>query len=275
MAKSLSEAAIRQFRDHGYYFPVPVLTSVELAHYRAKLAEFERHEGGRLSGGARNKPHLFLRWLHELVCNARILDAVEDLIGPNILLYHAQWFIKEPRTLDFVSFHQDTAYWSLSSPQGLSVWVAFADSDTENGCMQVIPDTHLEAMPHAERRSPQNMLWRGQTVTDELDLARAVKMPINAGEMSIHHARIVHGSGPNRSDRRRIGYSIRYIPTHVARVGPRDSAMLVRGKDEFGHFDLEPAPRADYDPSAVALHADINRKFMEHYTTAKPEMAAV
>jgi hypothetical protein len=91
--------------------------------------------------------------------------------------------------------------------------------------------------------------------------------------MSLHHARIIHGSGPNRSGRRRIGYSIRYLPTHVARTGPRDSAMLVRGVDDYGHFDLEPAPARDYEPAAMKLHADINRRFMEHYRAAVPELA--
>ena len=140
--------------------------------------------------------------------------------------------------------------------------------------MEVIPGTHREALAHVDRQSPENMLWRGQTVAAALDQSRAVPMPLQAGEMSIHHARIVHGSGPNCAAHRRIGYSLRYIPTHIARTGPRDSAMLVRGVDEYGHFDLEPAPKADYEPAAVALHADINRRFMEHYTSAKPERGA-
>jgi non-haem Fe2+, alpha-ketoglutarate-dependent halogenase len=273
MPKLLSEAAVRQFHDHGYYCPVPVLAAAEVTACRRHLAEFEAHEGGRLAGAARNKSHLFLKWLYDIACHPRILDAVEDIIGPNILLYHAQWFIKEPHTADFVSFHQDSAYWSLSEAQGLSAWVALEPSDAESGCMRVIPDSHQAALPHEDRRSPNNMLWRGQTVATPIDVAGAVDFILNPGEMSLHHARIIHGSGPNRSWRRRIGYSIRYLPTHVARTGPRDSAMLVRGVDEYGHFDLEPAPRFDYEPAAVKLHAEVNRRFMEHYRAAEPEMA--
>lgn len=274
MGKLLSAEQIRQFHDHGYLAPVPVLSAAEAARYRERFAEFEAHEGGRLAGGVRNKSHLFLRWCYELVTHPKLLDAVEDLIGPDILLYHAQWFVKEPNTPQFVSFHQDSAYWSLSEAQGLSAWVALEPATEENGCMQVIPDTHGAALAHAERKSSENLLWRGQTVTEMIDTSKAVAMPLEAGEMSIHHARIVHGSGPNRSNARRIGYSIRYIPTHISRTGPRDSAMLVRGTDRYGHFDLEPAPQADYEPAAVALHADINNRFMEHYTTATPERAA-
>jgi hypothetical protein len=274
MAHRLSPDQIRQFNDHGYLTPISVLAEKEVADCRAKFAEFEAREGGKLTGGVRNKSHLFLRWVYDLATHPAILDTVEDLIGPNILLYHAQWFIKEPHTPQFVSFHQDSAYWSLSQAQGLSAWIALEPATIENGCMQVIPDSHLTALAHADRRSPENLLWRGQTVAEELDTTKAVAMPLKAGEMSIHHARIVHGSGANRSDTRRIGYSLRYIPTLVSRSGPRDSAMLVRGIDEYGHFDLEPAPAGDYEPAAIALHREINERFMEHYNTARPEAAA-
>jgi hypothetical protein len=271
MPKFLSEAAIRQFHDHGYCSPVPVLDADEIGRYQRLYAEFEAHEGGRLSGAVRNKSHLFLRWLYELVTTPRILNAVEDLIGPNILLYHAQWFIKAPHTPDFVSLHQDSAYWSLSAPQGLSAWISFNVCDSESGCMRVIPDTHKSALSHADRRAPENMLWRGQTVAEPIAESDAVEMPLRPGEMSLHHARIVHGSGPNRSNHPRIGYSARYVPTHIARIGPRDSAMLVRGVDTYGNFDLEKPPVADYDPAAVAFHQEVNRQFMEHYTEAKTE----
>jgi chlorinating enzyme len=270
MPKVLSEAEVRRFNDEGYVSPVRVFDAGRMAEYRRALAEFEAREGGRLKGGVRNKPHLFLRWLYDLVTDKTVLDAVEDLIGPDILLYHAQWFIKEPNTPDFVSFHQDSAYWSLNEAQGLSAWVAFEPSGPENGCMQVIPGTHREAMEHEDRKAPDNMLWRGQTVKLKIDESKAVNFVLQPGEMSIHHARIVHGSGPNRSGRRRIGYSIRYIPARIARVTTRDSALLVRGRD-YGTFDLEPAPRFDYDPEGVKFHAEMNRRYMENYMSAELE----
>lgn len=271
MAKLLKESAITQFNEQGYYSPVPALSPSEAEHCRQSYEAFEQHQGGKLSGQLRNKPHLFLTWLDELIRHPKVLDAVEDLIGPNILVYHAQFFVKEPHTPDFVSFHQDTAYWSLSEAQGLSCWVAFADADLESGCMDVVPESHKQSLSHVERRSKDNMLWRGQTVDADLSKAPVASMPLKAGEMSIHHARIIHGSGPNKSNRRRIGYSIRYIPTHIARVGPRDSAMLVRGVDKYGNFDAEPRPKADYDPAAVALHKTVTDRYMEHYMTAPQE----
>lgn len=272
MPKMLSEAAVERFNDDGYLCPVAVFSPEEMAPYRTRLAEFEAREGGKLAGGVRNKPHLFLRWLYDMCCHPKLLDAVEDLIGPDILLFHAQWFIKEPDTKDFVSFHQDSAYWALSEAQGLSAWVAFEHSGPENGCMQVIPGTHKVALEHEDKIAKDNMLWRGQTVKQEIDPANAVNFVLDPGQMSIHHARIIHGSGPNSSNGRRIGYSIRYIPAHIARVGARESALLVRGEDRWGNFDHEPAPRMDYDPDGVRFHAEMNRRYMENYMAAQPEI---
>ncbi len=239
MKKGLSAAAVQQFNDHGYYFPIPVLSATETRHYRQCLADFEAHEGGQIKGQRRNKSHLFLKWLDELAHHPAILDAVEQVIGPDILLFHAQWFIKEPKTPNFVSLHQDSAYWGLDRPEGVSAWVAFEDSDSENGCMQVIPDTHKVLLEHVDKIEPTNMLWRGQTVASALDEGKIINLTLKAGEMSLHHARIVHGSGPNHSSRRRIGYSVRYIPTSVRREGPRESAGLARGTDHYGNFEIE------------------------------------
>lgn len=271
MGKLLNESAVTRFHEEGYCSPVPVLSSAETAHYQRCFEAFEERQGGKVSGHFRNKPHLFLTWLDELVRHPKILDAVEDLIGPNILVYHAQFFIKEPHTPDFVSFHQDSAYWSLTEAQGLSAWVALVDADLENGCMAVVPGSHKQSLTHVDRCSKDNMLWRGQTVDVDMNKTPVVSMPLKAGEMSIHHARIIHGSDPNKSSRRRIGYSIRYIPTHIARQGPRDSAMLVRGVDEYGNFDPESRPKADYDPAAVSLHEAVTDKFMQNYRAAPQE----
>ena len=271
MPRALSAEVVRFFNDHGYYAPIPEFGAAEMKHYRQCLADFEAHEGGKITGQKRNKSHLFLKWLDELVHHPRLLDAVEDIIGPNILLFHAQWFIKEPHTPNFVSLHQDSAYWGLERPEGVSAWVAFEDSSPENGCMQVIPDTHKVLLHHVDRIEPTNMLWRGQTVESAIDQSKAVDLVLKAGEMSLHHARIVHGSGPNRSERRRIGYSIRYISTAVKREGPRESAGLARGADEYGNFEIEPRPSRDYDPAAVKLHEEITSRYMRNYMSAQVE----
>ena len=275
MPKRLSDQAVCQFHDHGWLSPVSVLTGEETIYYQRKHDAWEVQNGGPIGGQLRNKSHLFLTWLDELVRHPAVLDVIEDVIGPNIWLWHAQFFMKEAKTTDFVSFHQDSAYWDIDPSLGVSAWIAFSDSDQHSGCMRVIPDTHLGVLPHEERKGPRNLLWRGQTASLGAVRGEAVDMPLKAGQMSLHHARIVHGSGANRASYRRIGYSVRYFPTHIKRLGPRDSAMLVRGVDEYGCFDQEPRPARDFEPQAVEFHARTTERYMEHYTTAPSEYSRV
>jgi ectoine hydroxylase-related dioxygenase (phytanoyl-CoA dioxygenase family) len=160
-----------------------------------------------------------------------------------------------------VSWHQDSTYWGLSEPDVLTAWVAFSESSIESGAMRMVPGTHTEQVPHRDTFAPDNLLSRGQEVMVEVDEARAVDVVLHPGEMSLHHVRMFHGSPPNRSADRRIGYAIRYIPTHVRQVaGPRDTATLVRGVDEYHHFDHETSPAADLDPAARARHAAIMQR---------------
>jgi non-haem Fe2+, alpha-ketoglutarate-dependent halogenase len=135
--------------------------------------------------------------------------------------------------------------------------VAFTPSTVESGCMRVIPGTHrLDQIPHRDTFAESNLLSRGQEIEVEVDEGDAVDVILKAGEMSLHHVRLIHGSAPNRADHPRIGYAIRYIPTHIRQVtGIPDSAALVRGRDSYGHFVPEPAPRCDFDPETVAFHA--------------------
>ncbi len=256
--KVLSEAAVRHYRDLGYYTPVPVLSAAEAGDLRRRLEAYEA-ASGRLSGRLRHKPHLLFTWLADLVRHPRILDAVEDIIGPDILCWGSSFFIKEARTHNFVSWHQDSTYWGLEAPDVITAWVAFTDSTAANGAMRVIPGTHqMDQVPHRDTFRPDNLLSRGQEIMVDVDEAQAVMMPLRAGEMSLHHVRLIHGSDPNPSDDRRIGFAIRYIPTHVRQVaGAHDSATLVRGVDRFGHFVAEEQPDADMSVAAVAHHAAV------------------
>ena len=256
--KALTEAAVRQYEDLGYYSPVPVMAASEAHALRGRLEAFEA-SAGRLAGKLRHKPHLLFTWLSDLIHPPRILDAVEDVIGPDILCWGTSFFIKEPRTRSFVSWHQDSTYWGLDPADVITAWVAFSDSNAENGAMRVIPGSHMiDQVPHRDTFSPENLLSRGQEVMVDVDDRQAVMMPLRAGEMSLHHVRLIHGSDPNPSDTRRVGFAIRYIPTHVRQIaGAHDAATLVRGVDRFGHFAAEERPDADMSESALAHHADI------------------
>ena len=204
----------------------------------------------------RTKPHLLFTWADELVHHPRILDAVEDVLGPNLLAWSSSFFNKEAHDPSFVSWHQDSTYWGLSHPDIVTAWVAFTPSNVANGCMRAIPGSHLkDQLPHKDTFAQNNLLTRGQEVMVEIDSSGAVDFILEPGEFSLHHVRIVHGSEPNPSEGRRIGLAIRYVPTYVKQTaGPRDTAVLVRGVDTYHHFEYEPRPKADMDPEAVAFH---------------------
>jgi hypothetical protein len=254
----LAADAIASYQEHGYYAPVRVLSAEDAAAIRRQL---EAHEAahGRLLGPLRHKSHLLFTWLDALIRNPAILDAVESIIGPNILAWGSSFFVKERRDSAYVSWHQDSTYWGLEPPDIVSAWVALSESTLENGAMRVIPRSHkLDQIAHRDTFAPGNLLSRGQEIAVDVDGTTAQALVLQPGEMSLHHVRLIHGSDPNPSDKRRIGFAIRYLPTHVRQVvGTHDSATLVRGVDAFGNFAPEQAPDADFSPAAIAFHATI------------------
>ena len=262
MAKLLSEAQVSAYRQTGYVCPVDVLSAAEAAHYRASLEAAEAAAGGALPGAHRHKPHLLYTWAQELVRHERILDAVEDLIGPDILAWESVFFTKEAKTQDYISWHQDITYWGLD-PEGdvVTAWVALSPSNPLSGCMRVVPGTHLrEVVDHRDTFSEQNMLSRGQEIAVEVREDEAVDLALRPGQMSLHHVKIFHGSHANQADDRRIGFAIRYLRPDVALQAGTDSATLVRGHDRTGAFEHEPAPAADLDPAALAYHTKVRER---------------
>lgn len=256
--KVLSEAAIEQFRRDGYYFPVRALSTADALAYRRRLEEHEARTGGPLAGSMRHKAHLLFTWLWDLVHDPRILDPIEDIHGPNLFCWSTNFFIKEANDPSFVSWHQDATYWGLSTPDVITAWVAFSPATIESGAMKVAPGTHRQQLAHRDTFNKLNLLTRGQEIAVDIDQSQAVDMVVAPGEMSLHHVLLCHGSEPNRSNNRRIGFAIRYVPTHVRQIsGVRDSATLVRGVDTFNHFVHEVKPAADIHPAAVARHAEI------------------
>lgn len=257
MLKLLSDAAVEAFWRDGYRAPIRVLPAEDARRLRKALEAHEASTGRPIHGPWRHKTHLLFTWADELVHHPTVLDAVEDVLGPNLLCWTSNFFIKEARSADFVSWHQDSTYWGLEPDDVVTAWVAFVDVTPENGYMQVIPGSHkINQLPHMDTFHKDNLLSRGQEIAVEVDRSKAVGLALKAGEMSLHHIKLVHGSDANRSEGRRIGFAIRYIPTHVRQTRVRDSATLVRGIDEYRHFDLEPRPKADLDDDALAAHAE-------------------
>ncbi len=259
---TLSSAQVEGYARDGFVSPVPALTREQAAHYRQKLAAFERAVGGPLTSDAtdaryRSRTHVLLAWVHGLVRHPAILDAVEQLIGPDILVYTSTWFIKEPESPAIAAWHQDATYFGLRPYEHVTAWLALTDATAENGCMEFLPGSYRRGqLPHRAGVVAASVNRAGQAVTIEVDDAPAVHAPLRAGEFSLHHTLCLHRSQPNRSAGRRIGLAVSYVPTRVQHLGVKHKtpAMLVRGVDTFGHFALEPPPLADLDDAARAAY---------------------
>ena len=256
MAKRLDRAAVDQYREEGYYFPIEVLGADEVAANRARLEAFEAGQGQPVHGPQRSKSHLLFKWVDDLMRHPRILDAVEDLIGPDILCWNTIFWIKEAKSPSFVSWHQDVRYWGLDTSELVTAWVALSPATEESGCMRVLPGSHREeVLPHRDEYHDDNLLTRGQEIAVEVDESKTVSMALAPGQASLHNVGLAHASGPNRTDDRRIGISMHYISTRTRQTaGEWDSAALVRGEDRYGHFQLAPVPSRDLDPDVLAFH---------------------
>jgi non-heme Fe2+,alpha-ketoglutarate-dependent halogenase len=226
MPNSLTEAQVEQFWNDGYVTPFDCLTTDEAAECRRKLEEFEASVDGPIDEYIRIKCHLAFKWLEDIAHHPKILDAVEDLIGPDILLYLSTFWFKDAKDGKFVSWHQDSAYYGLDPHDVITLWLAFTDATPENGCMKVLPGSHKwPDQQHVETYDENNLLSRGQTIGG-LNEDDAVLMPLKAGQFSMHHERQLHASGPNVTDDRRMGMSFTFMPTRVKCVLDRRSATL-------------------------------------------------
>ena len=254
MPKDMTESAVARYHETGYHFPIDVLSAAEARAYRDRLESYETRTGGPLQGSMRHKSHLLFPWLNELIRDARILDPVEAILGPDLLCFSSSFFIKEAADPGYVSYHQDATYWGLDKPDVITAWVAFTPANLVNGCMKFMPASHTTPVAHRDTFHKDNLLTRGQEIEVEVDESKGVAVELAAGQMSLHHVMLVHGSAPNRSNDRRIGYAIRYIPTRLKQIVGQGHATLVRGTDRFGHFTPEPAPDGEASPSALEVH---------------------
>lgn len=258
MTKLLDPSAVAAYRRDGIHFPVRVFEPAEAAQLLGRLEAIEAAHGGRLPARINQKPHLLYPWLNQVIRHPRILDAVEDVLGPDLFCWSAQFFAKNGGDPGYVSWHQDGTYWGLSAPDVMTAWVAFTPSTVESGCMRVVPGTQHSQIAHKDTFAETNLLSRGQEIAVDVRGEDAIDVILAPGEMSLHHVLLFHGSEPNRASHRRVGLAIRYIPASVYQTsGVRESATLVRGSDRFNHFDHELPPESDLHPDAVARHAAI------------------
>jgi hypothetical protein len=261
MRRGPASCWVDEYHRDGYYASLRVLSPEEARACRDRLEAFEAERGGPLRGDLRHRAHVYLVWLDELVRHPRILDAVEAVLGGNLLVWSSSFFIKEGGDGTHVPWHQDSRAYGARASDVVTAWVALTDSTPENGALQVIPGSHHQGeLEHVVQHVPDSLLTRRREVIPGVNEIEAVMVPLKAGEMSLHHPRLLHGSAANRSADRRIGIAIRYVrPRAAAVVGPRARAMLVRGVDAEGSFEAVPRPERDGAPAALARHAELLR----------------
>ena len=251
MTGSLSTQQVRHFEQHGYLCPLAGIPAAEAGDYAARLADYEERLGVEPQKYFKIKAHIAAPWMVELGRHSALVDAVESLIGPDILLFGASLFSKKAHDSRFVSWHQDSAYYGLDPHEEVTVWVALTESRRENGCLRVIPGTHRGPdLKHDETYDPENLLARGQTIRG-LNESDAIDLELEAGQISIHQERTVHGSLGNGSDRARIGLAYFYMPAHTRSTLGRRRATMIRGVDHYGHWDADRLPQHDLDPVSI------------------------
>ena len=235
---NLSSDQIHKYEEQGFLSPVDALTSKEALEVRQEIELIEKKWPKELEGLGRNYVHLISPIFDRVAHNSRVLDAVESLIGKNILVCGTTLFIKNPYESGFVSFHQDAKYIGLEPHNWVTVWIAVTDANEENGCMLMWPGSHKERLKyHKENFDENNLLTRGQTI-ENVPIEKTVPVELKSGQMSLHHPSIVHGSGLNKSSDRRIGFVIQsYIGTNVEQVLGKMYVQLARGKDEFNYHN--------------------------------------
>ncbi len=265
MPKQLSEQQIADYHRDGFLSPFKLFSPDEAAELRRELEEAEARWPEAFIGAGRNNAHLNLTCLDRIVHHPRLIDAVEDLIGPNILAYGSVLFIKEPQDAGFVSWHQDCRYMGLEPHESaVSAWIALTPSNATNGCMSMIPGSHkLGVMEHADTFGADNILTRGQTI-EGVDEASAVDLILEPGELSLHHMRTIHGSKPNLSSDRRIGFTIQpYMKPEVRQTISPTMAQFVRGVDDREHFEYASRPDASMSPEGLAQRDRVNAQWAE------------
>jgi non-haem Fe2+, alpha-ketoglutarate-dependent halogenase len=268
--KALTQQQVDFFRHNGFLFPVPALSPAEIQTCLDGLARLEADLGCAVADADpkwRSHGHMHAPWFNNLIRHPRILDAIEDIIGPDILVWTSTFFIKEPHSPIYAAWHQDGGYFGLEPQDSVCAWVALTDATREAGCMEQLS---FHGRPRLYQHAPlglANSINRaGQTIMEDFDQSNPTAMALPAGSFSLHHELAIHRSAPNNAAHRRIGIGLNYIPTRVRLNSPvRCQAMLVRGEDRYGHFDLVEPSGGERDAMALGLHQAVTDRYRENY----------
>lgn len=270
MPKKLSAKQLRDYRADGYVCPCDALSGDEVARYREDLRRTEERLGGSLMAidkKYRGNLHFLCKWVDGLARTPAIVDAVEDLLGPDILLYTSRFFIKEPRSDGIAAWHQDSTYFGLRPFDHVTAWVALSDVTAEAGPVEFAAGSHIRGQLRQKSGLVRNSVnTAGQIIVEWFDRSEIGRAILGPGQFSLHHTCVVHQSQPNRSDQRRIGIALSYIPTRTRYIGKRRMpASLIRGRDEHNHFDLQPRPQVDFGEIEMQRHDTTFKAYIESF----------
>ncbi len=253
MSDGLSSEQVERYNRDGVLFPMTALSSSEVSRYLSALEEVEARTGANQQ--ALRMSHLYFRWAYDLATQPGIIDKVASILGPEVIIWGTLILSKPPNSTAYTSWHQDSAYAGLGASNATSVWVALSDSTPESGCLRVVPGSHNRMLPHEQILSEDNLLRQGQHVKVKINETEAVDVSLKAGEMSLHHFNIIHGSNPNRSGSRRTGFIIRFVTPTMSK--PPFPVVRARGSAECAHLDLlENLPSEDIEEGLASLSKD-------------------
>ena len=260
----LSSNQLKQYEDKGFVSPIDIFSKDKAKEIRNEIELIENERPGELEKSGRYNAHLISPLLDEVAHNSEILDAVESLIGKDILVCGTTLFIKNPNEKGFVSYHQDAKYIGLEPHNWVTAWVAITESNEHNGCMRMWPGSHKNNLKdHDQNFNERNLLTRGQTINN-VPKEKTTPLILKAGQMSLHHPTVVHGSDLNHSNDRRIGFVIQsYIGTNVKQVLGKNSVQLARGKDNFNFHKKIGRPKSLLDKSDLKIKKRENDNLQE------------
>ena len=264
MPKILTRQQVDDYREQGFLSPIDVMSQDDASRYARQLQAAELEYPQELNAENRNNAHLAFGFLDQLAHHPVILDAVEDLIGSDFALWGSVLFVKEPGTRHYVSWHQDATYVGISPHDYVTPWLALTPSNRETGCMSMIPGSHRDDIqPHLETFRDDNILTRGQAI-QEVDESAAVDLILRPGQMSLHHCRVIHGSQPNRSRQRRVGFALQgYVPAGGRQYLGANYWLPIRGNFMEADFIELKRPAGDMDPQAVDERHKANQNWAD------------
>jgi non-haem Fe2+, alpha-ketoglutarate-dependent halogenase len=260
----LSANQLKQYKDEGFISPIDIFSKSRANEIRNEIEMIEEKIPGELDKSGRYNAHLISPLLDEVTHDSKILDAIQCVIGENILVCGTTLFIKNPNEKGFVSYHQDAKYIGLKPYNWVTAWIAITDSNEHNGCMRMWSGSHKGNLKdHDQMFNEGNLLTRGQTVNN-VPIDKTTPLILKAGQMSLHHPTVVHGSGLNKSNNRRIGFVIQsYIGTNVKQVLGENSVQLARGADKFNHHKKIGRPESLMNKNDLKIKEQENKNLQE------------